>query len=344
MSDSKVYSERLGAIRGEQFTAAFERLGLGRFVKAEPTTSGLFGQNVFVTTTSGEFVLRGAPHWVKSIDEAEFHRDDRLQFTSEAYFARQLHEHTKAPVPWPFLHVESDDIFGWPFLVMPRMPGRCFQDREIVKALEPADRRDVARALGANLAEMQRLTSPFAGSFSPVTIALEPYPSGYVDWAIRESASITRGAADRITEDDHAWIAQVAERAVVAGEPARYSYLHIDYKLNNLAVGKVDDDWRVTGLFDLHEARYGDGAHDLARQTCSYLDTDRDRAPEFLSAYLESVPHDASRNERLPLYIVNDRLKFWGFFTRPEHRLPYFDGKTFRGWAERYVDEIARLM
>ena len=59
MQEATVYSERLGAIGDEQFHAVADRLQIGRFVKAAPTTSGLFGQNVFVTTTEGEFVLRG---------------------------------------------------------------------------------------------------------------------------------------------------------------------------------------------------------------------------------------------------------------------------------------------
>jgi aminoglycoside phosphotransferase (APT) family kinase protein len=167
MGDGKVYSERLGAISDLQFAAVAARLNLGRFVSAAPTTSGLFGQNVFLTTTAGEFVLRGAPHWVKGIDEREYRREDRWQFTKEKFFADQLHAHTKAPVPWPMRYDETSDIFGWPYLVMPRMPGRCFNEREIVKTLAPDDRRGVAVALGENLAEMQRLTSPFRRGLQP---------------------------------------------------------------------------------------------------------------------------------------------------------------------------------
>src|SRR5262245_14730368 len=93
------YSERIGAISDAQFAAAVRRLNLGRFVKAEPTTSGLFGQNVFLTTTAGEFVLRGAPHWVKDRHESAWRREDRWQFTKEKFFADQLHARTNAPAP-----------------------------------------------------------------------------------------------------------------------------------------------------------------------------------------------------------------------------------------------------
>jgi hypothetical protein len=112
MTESRIYSERLGAISDGQFDAVAERWDLGEFVGATPITDGLFGQNVFITTTHGDFVLRGAPHWVKGADDTEWRREDRFQFTKEVFFARQLHEHTKAPVPWPMLHDQAADIFG----------------------------------------------------------------------------------------------------------------------------------------------------------------------------------------------------------------------------------------
>ncbi len=57
-----VYSQRLGPIRDDQWCCALTRFDLGEFVRAEPITSGLFGQNVFLTSTRGQFVFRGCPH------------------------------------------------------------------------------------------------------------------------------------------------------------------------------------------------------------------------------------------------------------------------------------------
>ena len=98
------YSSRLGPISTEQFQAALDRFGLGEFVSAEPVTDGLFGQNVFVTSTSGEYVLRGCPH-------------SDIQFPREQFHAQMLHERTVAPVPWPYLLEENDEIFGWSYII-----------------------------------------------------------------------------------------------------------------------------------------------------------------------------------------------------------------------------------
>ena len=80
-----------------------------------------------------------------------------------------------------------------------------------------------------------------------------------------------------MTDDDFAWIDAAAARALAIGSRPN-TFVHCDYKLNNLTVMQSGDDWRVSGLFDLHEAQFGDGARDVARQTCGYLDTDPELA------------------------------------------------------------------
>src|SRR5215217_9186712 len=147
---AKEYSQRLGSIDDEQFRSALERLSLGEFVRAEPVAGGLFGQNVFVTSTTGEYVLRGAPHY-------------DWQLPSERFFARLLHERTRAPVPWPYILDPDDDIFGWSYAVMPRMPGLQLSDTAVAAGLTRKDRLGIAQALAENLALMQELTWPFVG-------------------------------------------------------------------------------------------------------------------------------------------------------------------------------------
>jgi hypothetical protein len=67
-----VVSRRLGALTGGQLQAALDRFGLGRLVGAEAVASGNWGQNVFVTSTAGAFVLRGAPFYPWQLAEEQF--------------------------------------------------------------------------------------------------------------------------------------------------------------------------------------------------------------------------------------------------------------------------------
>jgi len=120
------YSKRVGQISPEQFQAALTRLHSGDYIRAELIPFGLFGQNVFLTSTLGEFVFRGAPHYP-------------WQFPTEQFIVDQLHEQTCAPVPHPYLLEPSSDIFGWSFVIMPRMPGLQLQDKAVASQLTFSD-------------------------------------------------------------------------------------------------------------------------------------------------------------------------------------------------------------
>ena len=93
------YSERLGEITGEQFQRALDTFNLGTFIKAEPISQGLFGQNVYITSDKGEFVLRGKPHY-------------DWQFPNEKLIVELLYKETKVPVPYPYLFEKNREIFG----------------------------------------------------------------------------------------------------------------------------------------------------------------------------------------------------------------------------------------
>ncbi len=55
------YSKHLGRLRDDQLQAALDRFELGKLVSANPVRLGNFGQNLFLTSTAGEWVLRGNP-------------------------------------------------------------------------------------------------------------------------------------------------------------------------------------------------------------------------------------------------------------------------------------------
>ena len=325
------YSSRLGELTPQQFQSALSRFDLGEFVEAVPVAQGLFGQNVFVKSTKGQYVLRGSPH-------------DSWQFPKEQFGATLLHEHTQVPVAYPYLFDPSADIFGWPYLLMPRMPGISPTEGRLTHSEQMA----IAQALGRNLAQMHTLTWPFAGNYDLAENTIRPFKEGFSQWLIADVRHwLTKAQEHREMEKDVIWTEQIISGAQTAlAADFQPCFVMNDYNPNNVVVDYVDGEWRVTGLFDLMEYYFGDGEADLTRLLAAHLEAGRPHgialARAFSKAYLESRPARPGLAERFKLFMVRDRLIVWEYGTRPE--LNWFPEEgSFRDYAERFAAAYALL-
>lgn len=354
---SMKYSARLGEISTSQFQMALERLNLGTFVQAEPIPFGLFGQNVFLTSTKGAFVLRGNPHFP-------------WQFPTEQFFVQQLHAQTLVPVPYPYLIDGSPDIFGWSYVIMPRMPGFQVTDPHVKEVLSAEDRTGIARALGENLAAMQELTWPFSGRYHPESRTVQPFelreelaypfPIAWDERArdieprevafserivakIRHMLWQAAGYSDRTLPADRAWAEEVIESAKEAlNDGFQPCFVMEDYKDTNVVLRNDQGLWSVSGVFDLMGGCFGDGEADLARQVCVYLEEDPRLGHEFIQAYLAKKPPRPGFRERFPVYLLYERPIIWEYAQRTQP-MWWDDTLTFRQWAERYILAGAQL-
>lgn len=328
--DATVYSQRLGPITPAQLQAALSRFGLGAFVRAAPISGGLFGQNLFLTSDQGEFVLRGKPHYP-------------WQFPTERFFAELLHERTAAPTPWPYLLDPSDDIFGWPYALMPRMPGFHFSDDAWRATLSEDDRLLIAAALGGTLADLHALTWPAAGSFNADTAEVEPYPAGYGAWVIARIEELLAEALaypPHTTQADADWArALTADGRDALDAPFQPCAVMEDYHTGNVTIVRDLEGWRVGGVFDLMTLNFGDGEADLARQGRMYVYEQPELARAFFGAYLARRPPRAGFRRRFPIYLLRDALIIWVFCLRRDD-IWWPDGMTLRAWIE---DTLARL-
>jgi aminoglycoside phosphotransferase (APT) family kinase protein len=328
VSGVRVYSRRLGPIADRQLQAALDRFELGRLVSAEPITTGQFGQNLFLTSTAGEFVLRGRPHtpW---------------QFPKERFLTDLLHERTSAPVAWPYLWEPSEDLFGWSFAITPRLPGLQIAEHRVWHALGLADRRGLARAFAAALAELHRVTWPFAAEeYALGSGTMVPRPGPTSAWLAEQVERNLRSAVQqtsRTRRDDVAWALALAARAAEALDvPCTPAFVHRDFQRGNLVAEPVDGEWRVTGLFDLMTGAFGDPELDLARPFALFHDEDPTSAREFFGAYAAQRPLREGSGARFRAYMLLDRSILWEYFQRVVNR-GSDRGPAFRDWIEPHL-------
>lgn len=321
------YSDRLGEISKTQFQKALDQFNLGDFIDATPIDRGLFGQNVFIKSTKGEFVLRGCPHY-------------NWQFPAEVYFSKLLHQNN-IPVAAPYMYSKSKDIFGWEFILMPRLYGKSISPTMTDKDLSKSDEIGIAKALGSVLKEMQKVTMDHCGFYDLDSDDIKPLSMSYSERIYlniqNRLLQATEANALLTTKDDMKWIESILEQKQEAMEMSFVpTYVMQDFKLENMVVDKVSGEWKVTGIFDLMESYIGNIESDLSRTYCMYLDAGkRELGDVFVNAFLDDRIIEGF-NERFPIFILHDRLIIWSWRIK-NNNLDEGMKKGFRWWIERYL-------
>lgn len=330
MEDSIQVSERLGTLSRAQLQAALDRFALGKLLDARAPVGGLFGQNVFLSAESGEWVFRGAPHWFRGEPHATW------QFAKERWFAERIHAETSAPVPWPYLVETSTEIFGWGYALMPRLPGE--RAEEVRKSLSLEERRAIARAMGVALAELHRLRGPASGDYDPELDAIRPDTSlrSSTLRALEDTLGKARAEPPILDREDVALIDAIVRDADAALDvPAEPCCIHLDYHHGNLNVAREADGWRVSGIFDLMTCEFGDGEQDLSRPISVFALEDRPLLPAFLDAYRALRPLRPGARERFRLYMLIDRLLIWHYGRR--NRVWFSETSRFQDFARFFL-------
>lgn len=325
------YSERLGEIRDEQFQAALDRFGLGRFLHAEPIVNGLFGQNVILSSSSGDYVFRGAPHWNPA-------GEDDWQFQKERFFSRLAHEAAGgAPVAWPYLLDESRDIFGWGFAIQPRLPGAAPR-QPMRDHYSEAEQLQMGSLLGSALGRLHNARTGVAGIHDRQTDQLVPVAGAYADYVestVEGLLAYAREASSATSGDDIAWARSVLRKARPAMElPFEPSVVHLDFGFHNVLFESSGEQWRLTGIVDWHTAESGHPECDLARPLATFQQHRVAGAAEFMVAYRELQPELPGFRERLPAFLLWERLLIWGYW---QHHKGFREGLGMREWMEPFV-------
>jgi hygromycin-B 7''-O-kinase len=278
--EARVYSERLGSLKGEQLQAACDRFGLGQIEQAEPASAGLWGQSVMLTTTTGAFVLRGNPA-------------PQFQFKKERAVAAVLHQRSPLPVPWPYHSCADTEPFGWPYALMPTLPGVL--GSRLWEAANDVDRVQLAAAHGTALAALHQVQFDAPGPYDPASDKFVAV-SDFTVWTLERIEVLRAGCrlVAALSAADERFIDELLGSCSAAlDEPLVSVMVHHDFSLANTTYLDADDGFVASGVFDLGEVHIGDGEEDLVR---------------FLFR--------RRREQRRTLYALADLLFMWEVSTR----------------------------
>jgi aminoglycoside phosphotransferase (APT) family kinase protein len=314
----------LGDLRPEQLQHAADRHDLGRVTTAEPL-GGAYGNNLKLTTDRGAWVLRGG---APPLDVTMLRR--------ERFFARVVRERSTVASPWPYLIDESSDIFGWPYAVMPRLPGHVLHFGLDVRWPR------IGAALGRVVADLHRITFPDIGEWDADRDAIVAREVSPADWFL---ARVQR-RQDRVAEtssldaESAYWVddlVSAGSAAIGAFEP---TYVHGDLGIGNFVGETTSAGFTFTGVFDLGGGYAGDPDEDLAIPLWWPLYwRNVDAAHAFFDSYRAEHPARPDEADRLRAYVAISLLSNWEAGHRRGH--DWYGGcATFREWAEPLLEQV----
>ncbi|MCL2772605.1 MAG: aminoglycoside phosphotransferase family protein [Oscillospiraceae bacterium] len=329
MKEKVDYAGSLGEISGEQFEKALQKLNLGNLIKVEKVTGGVVGQNVFLTSTKGEYVFRGRPFY----DE---------QFDVEKFAVENLREKTSVPTAYPYMIDNDTDIFGFKYAIMPRMSGiQTMNGGTLILDLSKDERLKIARAMAETLAEMHKLkyepenhqngTNPFPFAFEYKSS--EAYAESIIGGIANEIEDLIE-----IRSSDVKYINEIiAKNKDALSVPFEPCFLMDDFKEDNVLFSNDNGEWKVCAVFDFAMSHFGDCERDLSRISAMYIDEDASLAKEFINTYIKLNPPREKFFERLKLYMLNERKGIW-WWAKTQNRDLWDKNMSLTEWLEPYLN------
>jgi aminoglycoside phosphotransferase (APT) family kinase protein len=323
---------RLQEVTPAAMQAALDAHGLGNLTAMRAPVGGSFGQVLLVSTTAGEWVFKGAP----LVPE---------QFAAERFFTDLLHERTDVPVPWPYLHDRSRDVFPWDFALMPRMPGTDLGDTSEWTAMSLDDQRSIASDMGRRLVDVGAVTHGAFGTYDGASDAIVPTRDSYGAMVATEC----RGVLDRSLGEmpqhwpaaDREWVESVISGVEAAFAPITTPRLTMqDFKDQNMVAQRTGTEWRISGLFDLGGLHFGDPAMGLSRQIAQFsLRPHTDTLVRaFIGSALDAGLDATNLPDRLRSFMLLERLAIWEWALREGREGIVGDGRSFQAWASPVID------
>ncbi|MFC4559767.1 aminoglycoside phosphotransferase family protein [Virgibacillus kekensis] len=320
-------------VNDKQIQLMLNRFSLGKLLSLEGPTRGVMGQTIFVSTTNGDFVLKGNPIYDG-------------QFLEEKFFVENINKRTNIPVPLPYRVDMSEDIFGWSYSVMPRFTGVHINNPYIQVNLTQKEKIDIAKLLGKTMAKLHSWRTLHYGEYEPINQTVRSFEGSYQKWLYKRIRYWLEDAKkySLINFEDVKWVEWILDSSQKAfARKSLASFVMGDFKPDNFLLEKGVKGWSFKALFDFTTAYFGDPIADLPRMVLWYLSLEEKLlAKNFIFSYLECSNDQESFTERLKVHLLQQLVLDWGCAWATDN-VTWNKKLSFSNWAKGYTDYIENL-
>ncbi|ASN06478.1 phosphotransferase family protein [Virgibacillus necropolis] len=327
-------SNKLGVVTTAQLQLMLDRFDLGKLISFEKTAHGAMGQTMFISSTAGDFVLKGNPLFPG-------------QFVEEKFFIENIQKRTKVTVSTPFMIDDAEDIFGWSYSVMPRLTGEHMNSPQMKASPSKAGKLKIAELIAETLTEFHSWKVQQFGEFETKSFTVRPFKGTYTTWLCNRIRFWLNDAKKYsvITSEDILWVETLLEGTKPYLDAlSSPTFVMGDFKSGNFLLKRGTDGWKISGVFDFTNSYFGDPLSDLIKMLIIYLDNgEQEVAKHLLSVYLRGSEDKHAVRQRIRVHMLQQRILDWGC-AKAIGMVTWDDNLSFSNWVESYTETAANLL
>lgn len=324
---------KLGILNDEQLQTMLDRFHFGKLISAEKTDQGAMGQTMFITSTEGEFVLKGNPLYPGQLEE-------------EKFFIDGINKRTTISVPTPYFIDDSLEIFDWSYALMPRLKGLHLDATSLNTKLQVEDKRSIAESIAATLIEFHQWKVEDFGELNPKTFEISPFAPTYTEWLFDRIRYWLEDAKkySEITARDFAWVSSLLEESREAflqfDSP---TFVMGDFKTGNFLVHSKENLWEISGVFDFTNSYFADPLIDLVKMLIYYIDNgEKEIAAHLVHQYFRGTEVNIDIIQRMKVHLLHQRVLDWGS-AKATGMVHWDEELSFSEWAGKYIIAVEKL-
>lgn len=328
-------SNKLGLINDKQLQSVLDKFKLGKLISSKSTDEGAMGQTMFVSSTEGEYVLKGNPLYSG-------------QFMEEKFFIDNVNSRTNIPVPRPYIIDDSEDIFGWNYVIMPCLKGEHLNSKPLQIKLQLEDKLKIAESIAEALTSFHTWKVNDFGELDPKTLTIIPFKNTYSEWLFKRILFWVTDAKkySRITDEDLKWVhSLLAESEDDFNHISSPSFVMGDFKPGNFLIYQSEHGWEISGVFDFTNSYFADPVSDFIKMITYYIDNNEtDIAKHFINTYYKQ--HEEEKNSirnRIKVHMLHQKTLDWGS-AKATNTVTWDNALPFSEWAVTYTTAAEKIL
>lgn len=327
-------SNRLGEVTNSQLQLMLDKYDLGKLLTSSKTEHGAMGQTLFVTSTKGNFVLKGNPLY-------------QGQLVEEKFFIDNIDKRTNVKVPKLYIIDDSDDIFGWNYAIIQRLEGKHLNTKELNDNLREEEKLNIAESIGKTLLSFHHWKVNVFGELDTVRLKISPFEKNYTKWLFSRIMYWLEDAKrfSNITYEDIEWAKSLlTESEESFNHFCSPTFVMGDFKPGNFLINKDRSGWEISGVFDFTNAYFADPVSDLIKMITYYIDKKEIAiAKHLMDVYFNDFPVKENAKKRLKVHMLHQRVLDWGN-AKATNTVTWEDGLSFSLWVKEYTDLVETLL